>query len=68
VVSRDGDEGGAGETEKARVLALRRKRLQRLSWISMLDILISAVVLILATYARAGRGFSRPRAKAHWPF
>jgi glycine/D-amino acid oxidase-like deaminating enzyme len=36
-------------------LALRRQRLQRLSFgISMLNILISAVVLILATYARAG--------------
>jgi hypothetical protein len=45
----------AGEAEKAQMLALRRRRLQRLSFgISMLNILISAVVLILATYARAG--------------
>ena len=45
----------AGASEKAQVLALRRRRLQRLSfWISMLNILISAAVLILATYARAG--------------
>jgi hypothetical protein len=34
------------------VLALRRRRLQRLSFgISMLNILISTVVVILATYA-----------------
>ena len=45
----------AGASEKAQVLALRRRRLQRLSfWISMLTILVSAAVLILATYARAG--------------
>ena len=45
----------AGASEKARVLALRRRRLQRLSfWISMLNILISAAVLTLATYARIG--------------
>jgi hypothetical protein len=37
------------------MLALRRQRLQRLSFgISMLNILISAAVMILATYARAG--------------
>ncbi len=43
-----------GNFEKARTLALRRRRLQRLSFgISMLNILISAVVMILATYARA---------------
>jgi uncharacterized membrane protein len=45
----------AGDYEKAQMLALRRQRLQRHSFgISMLNILISAVVLILATYARAG--------------
>ncbi len=45
----------AGASEKAQVLALRRRRLQRRSfWISMLNILISAAILILATYARAG--------------
>jgi len=45
----------AGASEKAQVLALRRRRLQRLSyWISMLNILISAAVLILAAYAQAG--------------
>jgi hypothetical protein len=44
-----------GASEEAQVLALRRRRLQRLSfWISMLTILVSATVLILATYARAG--------------
>ena len=44
----------AGNSEKARTLALRRRRLQRLSFgISMLNILISAVVVILAIYARA---------------
>jgi hypothetical protein len=37
------------------MLALSRRRLQRLSFrISMLNILISAVVMILATYAWAG--------------
>src|SRR5215212_2429174 len=41
--------------EKAQVLALRRRRLRRLSFgISMLNILISAVVMILAIYAWAG--------------
>ncbi len=45
----------AGDSEKAQLLALRRRRLQRLSYgISMLNILISAAVVILATYARAG--------------
>jgi uncharacterized membrane protein len=45
----------AEDSVKARMLALRRRRLQRLSFgISMLDILISVVVMILATYARAG--------------
>jgi uncharacterized membrane protein len=45
----------SGDPEKARMLALRRRRLQRLSFgISMLTILISAVVMILATYARGG--------------
>jgi uncharacterized membrane protein len=45
----------AGDSEKARMLALRRRRLQRLSFgISMLNILISVAVMILATYARAG--------------
>jgi hypothetical protein len=45
----------AGASKEAQVLALRRRRLQRLSfWISMLTILVSAAVLILATYARAG--------------
>jgi hypothetical protein len=44
-----------GASEEAQVLALRRRRLQRLSfWISMLNILISAAVLVLATYARTG--------------
>ena len=39
-------------SEKAQVLALRRRRLQRLSFgISMLNVLISAAVVILATYA-----------------
>jgi uncharacterized membrane protein len=45
----------AGDSDKARMLALRRRRLQRLSFgISMLNILISVVVMILATYSRAG--------------
>jgi uncharacterized membrane protein len=45
----------AGDSDKAHMLALRRRRVQRLSFgISMLTILISAVVMILATYARAG--------------
>ncbi len=39
-------------SEKARMLALRRRMLQRLSYgISMLNILISTVVVVLATYA-----------------
>jgi uncharacterized membrane protein len=43
----------AGNSEKAQMLALRRRRLQRLSFgVSMLNILISAVVMILAAYAR----------------
>jgi uncharacterized membrane protein len=42
-------------SEKAQMLALRQRRLQRLSFgISMLNILISAVVVVLATYAQAG--------------
>ncbi len=45
----------AGASEKAQMLALRRRRLQRLSfWISMLNILVSATVLTLATYAWIG--------------
>jgi len=45
----------AGASEKTQMLALRRLRLQRLSFgISMLNILISAAVMILAAYARAG--------------
>jgi uncharacterized membrane protein len=45
----------AGDSEKAQVLDLRRRRLQRLSyWISMLNILISAAVMILAAYAQVG--------------
>src|SRR5215211_1281699 len=45
----------AGASEKAQVLALRRRRLQRLSFrISMLNILVSAAVLILAAYTRVG--------------
>ena len=45
----------AGDSEKARMLALRRRRLQRLSFgVSMLNVLISAVVVVLATYARVG--------------
>src|SRR5215208_370053 len=45
----------AGGSEKAQVLTLRRRRLQRLSFrISKLNILISAAVVILATYAWAG--------------
>ena len=43
----------AEDSNKARMLALRRRRLQRLSFgVSMLNILISAVVMILAAYAR----------------
>src|SRR5215203_7406734 len=42
----------AGDSEKAQMLALRRRRLQRFSFVlSKLKILISAVVMILATYA-----------------
>src|SRR5918993_3052825 len=45
----------AGTFEKAQMLALQRRRLQRLSFgVSMLNILISAVVMILAAYARVG--------------
>ncbi len=45
----------AGDSEKAHMLALRRRRLQRLSFgLSMLTILISVAVMLLATYARAG--------------
>src|SRR5688500_15202340 len=45
----------AGDSDKAHMLTLRRRRLRRLSFgISMLTILISAAVMILATYARAG--------------
>ncbi len=45
----------AEDSDKAQTLALRRRRLQRLSFgVSILDILISTVVMILATYAWAG--------------
>jgi hypothetical protein len=45
----------AGNSEKAQMLALRRRRLQRFSFgLSKLNILISAVVMILATYAGPG--------------
>jgi hypothetical protein len=45
----------AGDSEKAQMLALTRQRLQRLSFrVSMLSIVISAVVMILATYAPVG--------------
>ena len=45
----------ARDSEKAQTLALRRRRLQRLSFgVSMLNILISAVVMILAAYTRVG--------------
>ncbi len=45
----------AEDSEKGRMLALRRRRLQRLSFgISMLNVLLSAAVVILATYAWAG--------------
>ena len=45
----------AEDSDKAQMLALRRWRLQRLAFgVSMLNILISAVVMILATYAWAG--------------
>src|ERR671911_2756044 len=45
----------AGTFEKAQMLALRRRRLQRLSFgVSILNILISAAGFILAAYARVG--------------
>jgi hypothetical protein len=45
----------AGDSERAQMLALRRRSLQRLSFgISMLNILISAVVVILATDVQLG--------------
>jgi uncharacterized membrane protein len=45
----------AGNSEKAQMLAFRRRRLQRLSFsISILNILISAAVMILAAYAQVG--------------
>jgi uncharacterized membrane protein len=45
----------ARDPEMAQMLALRRRRLQRLSFgISMLNILISAVIMILVTYTWAG--------------
>ncbi len=45
---------GAQDDQKAQMLALRRRRLQKLSFgISMLNILISAAVMILATYVQA---------------
>jgi uncharacterized membrane protein len=45
----------AEDSEKARILTLRRRKLQRLSFgISMLNVLVSTAVVILATYARAG--------------
>jgi uncharacterized membrane protein len=45
----------AGDSDKAQMPPLRRQRLQRLSFgLSMLTILISVAVMILATYARAG--------------
>jgi hypothetical protein len=44
----------AGASEKAQVVDLRRRRSRRLSyWISMLNMLISAAVMIFATYAQA---------------
>jgi hypothetical protein len=44
-----------GDSEEGMMLALRRRRLQRLSsGLSTLNVLISAAVIILATYARAG--------------
>src|ERR687898_2170084 len=54
----------AGTFEKAQMLALRRRRLQRLSFgVSILNILISAAVMILAAYARVGGGFPRAHAR-----
>jgi uncharacterized membrane protein len=45
----------AEDSEKARILALRRRKLQRLSFgISMLNVLVSTAIVILATYAWAG--------------
>jgi uncharacterized membrane protein len=45
----------AGTSEKDQVLAHRRRRLQRLSFgLSMLNILISAAVMIVAAYAPVG--------------
>jgi hypothetical protein len=45
----------AEDSEKARMLALRRRKLQRLSFgISMLNVVISTAVVILATYTWAG--------------
>jgi uncharacterized membrane protein len=45
----------ARDSDRARMLALRRRRLRRLSFgISMLNVLISVAIMILATYARAG--------------
>jgi uncharacterized membrane protein len=45
----------AEDSNKARMLALRQRRLQRLSFgISMLNVLISVAVMILATYAWVG--------------
>jgi uncharacterized membrane protein len=45
----------AGHSQKGQMLALRRRRLQKLSFgISVLNILISTAVMILATYARVG--------------
>lgn len=45
----------AEDSEKAQILALGRRRLQRLSFgISMLNIFLSTVVMILATYAHVG--------------
>src|SRR5918997_1282486 len=54
----------AGDSGKARLLALRRRRLQRLSFgVSMLNFLISAVGMILAAYTRVGLGFPRFHAR-----
>ena len=45
----------AEDSEKARILALRRRRLRRLSFgIFIPNVLISVVVVILATYSWAG--------------
>src|SRR5919107_3152874 len=54
----------AEDSDKAQMLALRRRRLQRLSFrISMLNILISTVVMVLATYGRVGGGLPRSHAR-----